>query len=117
MTGDKPDATALLVQARATLRQVLLPHLPEDQRYQVLMIANAVDIAARELRDGPAVAAARAAALAAQFPGSQEPSVDLLRRLAEQIRAGQCDGDRPLYALLQEDLRLRLGITNPKLLP
>ncbi|MYN13599.1 acyl-CoA dehydrogenase [Pusillimonas sp. TS35] len=45
----RPDAGALLAVARRTLLDTILPALPEEQRYDVLMIANAMAIAGREL--------------------------------------------------------------------
>jgi tRNA C32,U32 (ribose-2'-O)-methylase TrmJ len=45
-------ARDLIAIALETLRADLLPNIPADKRYTALMIANALAIAERELRDG-----------------------------------------------------------------
>ncbi|MEX2474038.1 DUF6285 domain-containing protein [Marinobacter sp.] len=46
-----PNATDLLQQARAVLLESITPELSGEQRYQALMIANAIGISAREASD------------------------------------------------------------------
>ena len=50
MTADQPAGEALLEAARRLLLEELLALLPAERRYDGLMIANAMAIAARELR-------------------------------------------------------------------
>jgi len=49
---EQPNAEALLAIARDVLKQDILPLLPSDQRYNLLMIANAMAIAARQCQQG-----------------------------------------------------------------
>lgn len=114
---DRPDAGRLLEQARRTLLQEVLDLLPANQRYSALMVANAMAIAARELEQGPTVAAEERAALAG-FLGAEEgaEAARLERHLAEAIRAGRHDAAEPLHALLSASTTRRLQIGNPKAL-
>ena len=125
--SDIPDATELLAIARTTLLDKLLPQLPDALRYDALMIANAMAIAAREQAIGDAPARAelvRAAALC----GEQALSIgtDSLsakrakykRRLAMHIRAGRFDEhDRAaLLAHLAQTAADELAVSNPRAL-
>ena len=65
---DKPDAAALLEEARRTLLEILLPLLPPERRYDGLMVANAMAIAAREAGQGDAALREAVQQLAALFP-------------------------------------------------
>ena len=119
MTDDQPAGEALLEAARRLLLDELLALLPAERRYDGLMIANAMAIAGRELRDAgaaPAVAAQRL--LAFHEDATAAPEV-LARRLVADIRAGRFD-DGParerLVELLRAGLRDRLAISNPKAL-
>lgn len=114
---DRPDAGRLLEQARRTLLQEVLDLLPANRRYPALMVANAMAIAARELEQGPRVAAEERAALAG-FLGAEEgaEAARLERHLAEAIRAGRHDAAEPLHALLSASTTRRLQIGNPKAL-
>jgi len=84
---DLPNAEALLLQARKTLLEQLLPALPEARRYEALMVASAMAMAAREIaaEDRQTI---EAEALANIMPG--EPS---MKALVLAIRAGAWDGD------------------------
>jgi hypothetical protein len=121
MTEDKPDGAALLEAARRLLLDELAPLLPAERRYDGLMIANAMAIAARELRDAGRSSAAATRRLAAFYATTAEDADGeaLARRLVADIRAGRFDDgaarDR-LAALLREGLRDRLAIGNPKAL-
>ncbi len=119
--GDRPGGAELLRQARRSLLDDLLGALPEDRRYEALMVASAMAIVARELEAGEQRDAERLAleALLGQGPGADldEALQSLRRRLAEEIRAGKRDAAPELHALLERDARLRLAISNPKLLP
>ena len=55
MTNDQPAGEALLEAARRLLLDELLALLPAERRYDGLMIANAMAIAGRELRDRLAI--------------------------------------------------------------
>ena len=125
--NDRPDATELLEIARRTLLDEILPRLPEDLRYSVLMIANAMAIAAREHADGGAAAQAELARLRDLFGGRPEPLMGeplhavlagYNRRLATEIRAGHFDGKERAALLehLEKTTADKLAVANPKAL-
>ncbi len=122
--NDIPDAIKLLAIARATLLDKLLPHVPEELRYDALMIANAMAIAVREQANGEAAAQAELARLRGLFdePGASdalEAALDGYRkRLATDIRNGRFD-DAERAALLTHLVQTaadELAISNPKAL-
>ena len=125
--NNRPNASELLVIARATFTAEILPALPEKLRYSALMIANALAIARREIEAGDAPLRAefeRLTMLLAEIPrevtGEALPAAlaDYNRRLASQIRAGRFD--REERAVLLEHLRKttqeKLAVSNPKAL-
>lgn len=107
---DAPSAEALLRQAKRTLLEDLLPDLPETRRYQALMVASAMAMAAREI-GAEDRCAEETAALSKLVDG--EPS---LESLAKAIRAGAKDGDSSVHEFLLRETAARLAISNPKLL-
>ena len=117
-----PDASDLLAIARETLLKSVLPTVPEDQRYPVLMIANAMAIAGREAAQRKAASAAELAEFEAFYgiaAGEGAPRERLLaynRRLARDARAGRFEGVKTMQfrALLEKQVRARLQIGNPK---
>lgn len=125
---DGPDGPDLLGVARRRLVDELLPLLPADRRLDVLMIANAMGIAARESRSGESELRAALARLGALYGASAEAAStgdardglsQLNRRLAADIRAGVFDAGPQRVALtnhLRATTRARLAITNPKIL-
>jgi hypothetical protein len=125
--SDIPDATELLAIARSTLLDKLLPRVPEELRYDALMIANAMAIAAREHAAGDAAVQAEVSRLAALLEEQCEPCAGaelmsarsgLNRRLAAQIRAGRFD-DRDRAALLDHLAQTAAGelaVSNPRAL-
>jgi hypothetical protein len=117
---DRPGGAELLHQARRTLLEELLGELPESRRYDVLMIASAMAIAARELEDGELGEAERKDLEELLGPASEDDLAVALEalneRLAAEIRAGTRDGDARTHALLRRDAAARLEISNPKAL-
>ena len=125
--NDIPSATELLAIARSTLLDKLLPRVPEELRYDVLMIANAMAIAAREHTAGDTAMQAEVARLAALLKDQCKPRAgaelmcarrELTRRLAAQIRAGRFD--EPNRAALLDHLTQtaadELAVSNPRAL-
>lgn len=105
-------AENLIELAISALREELQPHLPAAQRYTAAMIANALEIARRELlADGGSEQWRLLDAIYAE--GESD-----LGRLASDIRAGKVstathpDLAARLRALLLEELRIR----NPRFL-
>jgi glutathione S-transferase len=124
---DRPTGAELLAEARRTLLETLLPLLPSDRRYDALMVANAMAIAARELTDG--VGALQTAVGALASLGTRADGADaalaeqlerLERQLARDIRTGAYDapGSRRDAAsrYLREVTTARLRLSNPKAL-
>lgn len=117
---DQPDGRDLLAIARQTLLQSIVPALPGALRYDALMIANAMAIAAREI-ELAARAEIRERAALAPLLGAVAQDLDLsaLRSaLCELIREGVFDAVRSdeLRAALRDSVEARLAISNPKLL-
>jgi hypothetical protein len=91
-------AAGLLAEAAALLRGRLAPALSGPPRYDALLAASAVAIAAREI----AAQAGQAAADAAIPPEA-----------AAAIREGAHDGDAPLHAALLRAAVLRAWVARP----
>lgn len=124
---DRPDGSDLLTVARRLLLDELLPLLPAGKTYDVLMVANAMAIASRELKqyahmrreaDEQIERFLVSAGLGnmsgrremAETPGKKEAL------LARHIRARSVPPPQygPLHQLLLSLTRAKLAITNPK---
>ena len=128
---EQPSGEHLLETARNLLREELLPALPEQRRHAALMIANAMAIAMRQLKNGEAAEREEAAALErilsirhnhdveAVHALARDRLLDLNRRLCQAIREGRADAG-PLRDAVREHLlrvaRLRVAESNPKYL-
>lgn len=128
----KPSAAELLEVARKTLRGDLLAALPEALRYQALMAANAVAIAARVLERGEAPEQEELANLA-RLMGEKDPAIPsdpalvrerldvLYGRLIDELRAGTVvpggSRHRAMFAHLRQATLERVRESNPKALP
>lgn len=114
---ERPDGPDLLRTARDVLLQDLLPHLPEAQKFQARMIANAMAIAAREQEARPEAASAQLRSVMSMPDGA--PGA-LLSRLAAEIRAGRHDPGTPNHGVVAAALvalvRLRCSVSAPKAL-
>src|SRR3712207_4372613 len=114
---EQPDGANLLATAREVLLRELLPHLPEAQKFQARMVANAMSIAARQ---GEARPAAALAALRGALAAPDAAPEQLLRRLAGEIRTGEHDPGTQRHAAvasaLAELVRLRCSVSAPKAL-
>jgi hypothetical protein len=120
----EPAAADLLATARAALLEEVAPTLAEPQRYAVLMAANALAIAGRELRSAPPAREeiARLQALVGGWTPAGNDEADLREatvRLAAGIRAGRFDAGEArerLIAHLRETTKARLAVSNPRAL-
>lgn len=94
---DRPDAAELIAIVRSVFQAELMPVLRDDLRVTGLMIANALAIAERELRD---------------------PASGILdaRPLVHAIRVGRHDSDATVHARLLADTVERVAVANPKFL-
>ena len=124
---DKLIGTGLLDAVRHLLMEELLDALPEDRKYQARMAARAIAIAAREARAGDGdlhrehellTQLYGEAALEATGSGIAEQVAGINRRFAKDIRAGAFDGAcaHGVRALLEEIVRAKLRVSNPKYL-
>lgn len=89
MNQDSPSLDDLLASVSELLEE-LQAHLPEEARYKAQVGAFLLAVCRRELAEGPALAQAERARLAA-FLGAEAPLPELRRRLCAAIRAGACD--------------------------
>ncbi len=128
----KPSAAELLEIARKTLRGDLLSVLPESRRYEALMAANAVAIAARVLERGEAPEREELANLA-RLMDEKDPATPsdpaamrerlgvLYGRLIDELRAGTVvpggSRHRAVFAHLRQTALERVRESNPKALP
>jgi hypothetical protein len=127
---NRPNAAELLLIARNELMSRILPALPEAMRPDVARVASAIAIAEREWSQAATAGAALPALLARALNPSGSGShfaadaaaVDeaALLRLSMQIRAGEYNQQGPaqaaLIAFMREYTRVRLAVTNPKIL-
>ncbi len=116
----QPNAAELLDIARLTLLEQVLPASPGELRYPVLMIANAMAIAARESRSRAPLDDLERARLAALVDEAPAALPETRRRLACAIRAGGHDASharRDLLSVLREITLAQLAISNPKAVP
>jgi len=130
MSGERPDVPDLLRTARAALLDELLVLLPREAHYTARMIANALDIAAREVERGSDPADALTEELCAGLygdppapaagagPSAAERRASSERRLARDLRDGTLDGgpQRAIRTLLRQRIAERLRVSNPRYL-
>jgi hypothetical protein len=112
VSGDRPDARELVEAVAAWLANELGPGLESGPRFQVMVAAQGLAIAARELAVGDEHLALDAAAFAALVPHAD--TEDLRRALADAIAAGDYDDDLPAIAeVLREHVRRKLALARP----
>jgi len=119
-----PNAAGLLHIARETLLNELLELPPEERRYTMRMAANALAIAAREAETADADLVEELRLLSELYGDDQvqaagtnlhERIAKMNKRFARDIRDGIFDGacTRGVQALLMDQVRARLAISNP----
>lgn len=112
---EQPDGAALLAIARQVLRKELLPLLPKDKQYDVLMIANAMSVAERQLGIGEVPQQLEQKALSELLASDGDLS-SLNRTFAAAIRAGEMDGNAAARKLLWDSTVQRVRESAPKAL-
>jgi len=113
---DQPRAADLLLTARTSLLEELLPHLPSAQHYIALMIANAMAIASREQQAGNGLDDARHVLLDRVALDADRAPTDSAE-LCRALRSGQLDWQLThLGKALRDDVMARLQVANPKYL-
>jgi len=114
---DHPRGPALLDAVARLLREVLIPQLPPGAVFQARVAANAVDLAAREMRLGPDAEAAATQRLQALL-NSDGALPELEEQLALRIRAGDIDDQSPaLREHLWASVLAKLAIDQPGYAP
>jgi hypothetical protein len=103
---DKPTADELLDRARATEAK------QNPSRYELLMVAAARDIVAREQAAGDAAEQAEHAALNAIY--GEGSLTEWNRRFAADIRAGKFDDDASARDILHIATDAKLAECNPR---
>jgi hypothetical protein len=108
-----PNGADLLDVARVSLLDEVAPALKGTPRYIALMVANAMGIAARELKEAERSRSAWSAVLD-RVPAAGSASVDAsMGRLVALIRAGDHDADAALYDALAETVEIAASIWKP----
>ena len=112
MSARGKGAEALLELAIETLKSEISPALPAEKHYAAAMIANALDIARRE------VASAEEGQEFVLLDGFYEDGDGTLQQLATDIRSGQIaeDANPDMRARLRAHLIAELKIRNPRFL-
>ena len=107
----------LLAEARRSLVEELLPGLSGLQRFQALMVANAMGIVLRDVEAGDEAWRELARDLGRLTGQPDRPLAEALPEIAAAIRAGRWDADAGLHEALRLHIRARLAVANPKALP
>jgi hypothetical protein len=117
---NRPCGDELLEVARRVLLDELLPLLPPEKTYDVRMVANAMAIAARELKKqatGDVDSSEEIARFYRQI-GADDPAHPSEATLARHIRERLIDQAdfQALHALLLSMTQAKLAVSNPKYL-
>lgn len=119
MKTTRPEAANLLATARQELLDTLLPEVSGALKYQVLMTANAMKIAGREIEAGASTeqqALTDIRELYRQWLPDQADNADE-QSLADDIRHRRlAHDDEQVYSLLLCITQSKLRISNPKYL-
>ena len=125
---DPPRGQDLLASARACLLDDVVPALAPEHRRRVAMIADAMGIAERELRDAGHAATREVRHLAELYEEKPPPMLEpdeiagyvrgMNVRLVRDIRAGALDDRKAgrLRRVLLEQVLARLRISSPRYL-
>ena len=110
MSRDRPDARELVEAVAMWLAGELAPSLEGGPRFQAMVAAQALAIAARELDLADEHAAADRAAFAPLVGDAEDPH----RALADALRGGDHDdGLDELAPVLREHVRRKLALARP----
>ena len=115
------DAQELLAVARRSLLDKVLPAVNGQVSYEVRMIANAIGIVAREMRDATSCAAQEQALLQELLGGDCQSgsTLEQTTTLCKLIDSGYFDSKEASKRLVQNLYEITLGklrISNPKVL-
>jgi hypothetical protein len=116
MINDEPDACGLVTIALQTFRESILPVVPAEQRFEALMIANALSIAERELAAAPEPGLAAAVGGLIGGSGGLETVAPRLCAAIDESDFDTPERQAELRKVLWELTRARLSVSNPRLL-
>ncbi len=115
MERDSPTAKNLLETAITLLRNQVLPNTPVSQKLNLLMIANAMAVAAREFNGSSELEVAAMSDLKRLYPDKmRDDFAELNSILSSDIRFGKFDDSDAVYSVLLDNTRRRLEISNPR---
>ena len=112
MIRDQPHGADLLVEARRELMEEIFPDIGSENRYRVLMIMRAMELAERELHSDRDIEnkLMEQLRLLVDTDNPETPLIDMLR---QQLRDGRLDASEKLYEPLQLIVAFKLRVTNP----
>lgn len=114
---DKPDGPDLLKLARRILRNQLLKHIPAEDKYSALMVANVMAIAARQMENGDAFEREELTRLNDLLSNDVASLDEGYRVLSAEIRAGEIEPGterhKSVYQLLLDQAREKVRESNP----
>ena len=102
--SQRPGPEDLLETAVGVLRTQIVGELSGNARYQALMVANAIAIAARQFGNTPS------------RDLDEIPAASDAASLARAIREGALDGRTDVYDWIVRGLRAQVSVSNPKAL-
>ena len=112
MIRDQPHASDLLVEARRELMEEVFPNIGSENRYRVLMIMRAMELAERELHSDRDIENKLMEQLRL-LVDTDTPESSLIDILKQQLRDGRLDASEKLYEILQLIVAFKLKVTNP----
>ena len=112
MIRDQPHGADLLVEARRELMEEIFPDIGSENRYKVLMIQRAMELAERELHSDRDIENKLMEQLRL-LVDTDTPESSLIDILKQQLRDGRLDASEKLYEILQLIVAFKLKVTNP----
>jgi len=112
MIRDQPHGADLLVEARRELMEEIFPDIGSENRYKVLMIQRAMELAERELHSDRDIENKLMEQLRL-LVDTDTPESSLINMLKQQLRDGRLDASEKLYEILQLIVAFKLKVTNP----
>ena len=112
MIRDQPHGADLLVEARRELMEEIFPNIGSENRYRVLMIMRAMELAERELHSDRDIENKLIEQLQ-QMVATDKSEDSLFDILERQLRDGRLDASEKLYEILQLIVAFKLKVTNP----
>ena len=111
---DHPDPAEILSAATRFVREELVPALPPALSFNARVLANALDLVARQITENAQVAAESLASIKALLQ-QDGPEEELMTELSRRIEAGELALDNPaLTDYLWKTTLAKLAVDQPK---